>query len=74
MANFHLSNGARVERINWLADTSEKGLEQSAGMMVNYRYVLSSIEENHENYRTTGEAAASPEIEALFMRDAAARK
>src|SRR5690606_18209528 len=48
VANFHLSNGARIERLNWLGDTSEKGLRQSAGIMVNYLYRLSDIEENHE--------------------------
>lgn len=50
VANFHLRNGARIERLNWLADTSAKGMEQSAGMMVNYYYKLSDIEKNHENY------------------------
>lgn len=50
VAHFHLSNGAKLERINWMADLSEKGLEQSAGMMVNYQYVLSDIDENHEAY------------------------
>ena len=50
VANFHLGNGARIERINWLADTSTKGLEDSAGIMVNYYYKLSDIEKNHESY------------------------
>jgi len=50
VANFHLRNGARIERINWLADTSAKGMEQSAGIMVNYYYKLSDIERNHEYY------------------------
>ena len=44
VANFHLSNGSRIERINWLADTSPKGLSQSAGLMVNYLYKLNDIE------------------------------
>ncbi len=48
VAHFHLSNGARVERLNWSADVSPKGLQQSAGMMINYLYKLSEIEENHE--------------------------
>lgn len=51
VANFHLNNGARLERINWLADTSQKGLRESAGMMVNYLYDLKDIESNHETYR-----------------------
>jgi len=50
VANFHLGNGAHIERINWLADTSAKGLEESAGIMVNYYYKLSDIEKNHESY------------------------
>jgi len=48
VASFHLSNGASVERISWLADTSAKGLKQSFGMMVNYAYRPSRIERNHE--------------------------
>ncbi len=43
VAHFHLSNGARLERINWLADTSVSGLERSAGIMVNYVYSTSFI-------------------------------
>lgn len=50
VAHFHLSNGARVERINWLADTSTNGMTQSLGMMVNYQYRLEDIEKNHEAY------------------------
>lgn len=50
VAHFHLRNGARIERLNWLADTSAKGMEQSAGIMVNYYYKLSDIEKNHEYY------------------------
>ena len=44
VAHFHLSNGARVERLNWRADVSENGLRQSCGLMVNYLYDPSSIE------------------------------
>jgi malonyl-CoA decarboxylase len=50
VARFHLGNGARLERINWLADTSEKAITQSHGLMVNYQYDLADIEENHEAY------------------------
>jgi malonyl-CoA decarboxylase len=59
VAHFHLSNGARVERLNWLGDISPKGLQQSAGIMVNYLYRLSEIEANHEAYRGEGQVAAS---------------
>jgi malonyl-CoA decarboxylase len=65
VAHFHLSNGARVERLNWLGDTSPKGLQQSAGIMVNYLYRLSEIEANHEAYRGEGRVAASSTIRNL---------
>ena len=66
VAHFHLSNGARVERLNWLGDTSPKGLQQSAGIMVNYLYRLSDIEANHEAYRGEGRVAASSAIRNLL--------
>jgi malonyl-CoA decarboxylase len=50
VARFHLGNGARLERINWRADVSTKGLAQSFGMMVNYVYDLAMVERNHEEY------------------------
>jgi len=50
VAHFHLSNGASIKQLNWMADTSEKGISQSAGMMVNYLYELSKIDNNHESY------------------------
>uniref|UniRef100_K3X497 Malonyl-CoA decarboxylase C-terminal domain-containing protein n=1 Tax=Globisporangium ultimum (strain ATCC 200006 / CBS 805.95 / DAOM BR144) TaxID=431595 RepID=K3X497_GLOUD len=50
VSNFHIRNGAIFERINWLADPSPKGLHQSAGMMVNYKYDLQQVEANNENY------------------------
>ncbi len=66
VAHFHLSNGAQVERINWLADQSERGLRQSAGMMVNYLYALEQIEDNHEAYVTGGEIPASSAVRNLL--------
>ena len=59
-------SGARVERLNWLADLSPKGLQQSAGMMINYLYKLSEIEENHERYTDDGRIAASPQLRSLL--------
>jgi malonyl-CoA decarboxylase len=50
VARFHLGNGARLERINWPGDTSERALAQSCGVMVNYLYDLGYIERNHEAY------------------------
>jgi malonyl-CoA decarboxylase len=68
VAHFHLSNGARIERLNWLADLSPKGLRQSHGLMVNYRYDRSEIEENHEAYVGEGKIAASARIRAMDAR------
>jgi malonyl-CoA decarboxylase len=65
VAHFHLSNGARIERINWLADTSAKGLRDSAGLMVNYLYRLSDIEANHEAYRGQGKVALSSRVKGV---------
>lgn len=66
VANFHLSNGARLERINWLADTSPKGLRESAGMMANYVYVLDQIDDNHEAYMTEGKVATGSSVRDLL--------
>ena len=63
--HFHLSNGARVEQLNWLGDVSPKGLEQSAGIMVNYLYRLADIEANHEAYRGEGRVIASSAVRNL---------
>lgn len=50
VARFHLGNGARLERINWAADVSRKGLKQSLGLMVNYLYDLTEVEDRHERF------------------------
>ncbi|MFL6798925.1 MAG: malonyl-CoA decarboxylase [Xanthobacteraceae bacterium] len=61
VARFHLGNGARLERLNYLADTSERALDQSHGLMVNYLYDLEHIEKNHEAYaQQQAVVAASP--------------
>ncbi len=65
VAHFHLSNGARMERLNWLGDRSPKGLRQSCGMMINYRYKLGEIDANHEAYTGEGKVNASSSIRAL---------
>ncbi len=65
VAHFHLSNGARVERLNWLGDVSDKGIQQSAGIMVNYLYRLADIEVNHEAYRGEGRVVAASAIRNL---------
>ncbi|XP_057795055.1 uncharacterized protein LOC131011287 isoform X2 [Salvia miltiorrhiza] len=66
VGNFHLQNGAMVGRINWMADRSEKGLEQSAGIMVNYIYEVEHIEENAQSYFGVGEIRASDEVRSYL--------
>ncbi len=64
VAHFHLSNGARVERLNWLGDASPNGLRQGCGMMVNYRYRLEDVDANHEAY-ANGTIVSSGEVKRL---------
>jgi malonyl-CoA decarboxylase len=65
VARFHLGNGARLERLNWMGDVSEKGLSQAAGFMVNYLYDLAAVERNHEAFANHDEIVASPEMQRL---------
>ena len=69
VARFHLGNGARLERIDWLGDLSPKGLRESAGIMVNYLYRLEDIEKNHEAYANQGEIAASSAVKKLLRNE-----
>jgi malonyl-CoA decarboxylase len=66
VAHFHLSNGARVGRLDWLGDRLAKGLDQSAGLMVNYLYELREIEDNHEAYTGEGRVIASNTVKSLL--------
>ncbi len=69
VARFHLGNGARLDRINWLGDTSAKGLAEAHGLMVNYRYEIKDIEKNHEAYANEGMVAASRQVHGLLKRE-----
>ncbi len=66
VARFHLGNGARLERINWLGDTSDKAMAQSDGLMVNYQYDLDDIEKNHEAYAEGRVVVASSAVQRLL--------
>ena len=72
VARFHLGNGARLERLNWLGDPSPKGLAQSFGLMVNYLYRPQEIETNHEAYATQGTIAVASAIRKLAPKAPAA--
>jgi len=65
VARFHLANGARLERLNWMGDTSTAGIGRSAGLTANYVYTLSEIEWNHRAYVAEGKVMASRCIERL---------
>jgi malonyl-CoA decarboxylase len=65
VARFHLGNGAQLERINWLADISKHGLKRCAGLMVNYRYRLSDVEDNYESYVREHRVVASRQLRKL---------
>jgi malonyl-CoA decarboxylase len=69
VARFHLGNGARLERIDWLGDLSPKGLRESAGLMVNYLYRLDDIEKNHEAYANQGAVVASSAVKRLLKNE-----
>jgi malonyl-CoA decarboxylase len=66
VARFHLGNGARLERINWLADTSDRAIAQADGLMVNYLYDLDDIEKNHEAYAEGRAVVASSGVQRLL--------
>lgn len=62
VARFHITNGASVEQLNYLADTSESGMRQSLGLMVNYLYPADELEANHERFYRSGEIASAGEV------------
>ncbi len=68
VARFHLGNGARIERINWFADPSTKGLKQSHGLMVNYLYDLKRLDK-HRQLLAKGEWPASGDVQDLYFSD-----
>jgi malonyl-CoA decarboxylase len=63
VARFHLGNGASLDRLNFLGDTSESGMARSAGLMVNYVYWLAELEKNHERYFRERVVTASPPVD-----------
>jgi malonyl-CoA decarboxylase len=66
VARFHLNNGARLDRINWGADLSKRGLQQSLAMMVNYVYEPAAIDRNHERF-LQGRVMASSSVTSLAL-------
>jgi malonyl-CoA decarboxylase len=73
VARFHLGNGARLERLNWLGDISTMGMRRSAGLMVNYVYRLDDVERNHEAYARERRVVAARRFEVLAKDSLLAR-
>ena len=68
-ANFHLRNGAVMYRLNWLADRSARGLRQSCGIMVNYRYYPNKTTELAETYSQQRAIELGPDMAQLLFRN-----
>jgi len=68
VARFHLKNGAMLERINVLGNPSDKGMERSLGIMVNYVYDLSRVEDNHEEYVRNSKIICSSQVRKLLNK------
>jgi malonyl-CoA decarboxylase len=66
VARFHLGNGARVERLNWAADPSAKGIKQSHGLMVNYLYDLKRLDK-HRALLAQGKIPIAAAIKDLYL-------
>ncbi len=66
VARFHLGNGARLERINWLGNPSPRGIAESFGIMVNYLYDPDAIEARHEAYLRDGTVARASGVDQLM--------
>ena len=68
VARFHLANGARLERLSWLGDTSQTGINRSFGLTVNYVYRLADLEQNHERYARDATVIASRDFARLLRQ------
>src|SRR5260221_1457956 len=66
VARFHLGNGARLERINWLGNATPRAIQESFGIMVNYLYDHDSIEDNHEAFVRDRTIVRSPDVDELL--------
>lgn len=66
VANFHLENGATVsvKNVNFLANPSSKGLQESCGIMVNYIYTSNWLSQIRQSFRWFDRI----EIKGLFRR------
>lgn len=68
VANFHLQNGATMWRLNWRADISPRGVANSCGIMVNYRYFLNETSKNSTLYLQNKVIVASEQVLGLVSQ------
>ena len=66
VANFHIRNGAELYQVNWMGNPTPKGLAESFGIMVNYRYVLANLEHNNSAYLLHGRVTTSDLVRPLL--------
>ncbi|XP_004646618.1 malonyl-CoA decarboxylase, mitochondrial [Octodon degus] len=68
VANFHLQNGAVMWRVNWMGDSSPRGLTSSCGLMVNYRYYPEETGPNSTAYLSSKSIKASEQVLSLVAQ------
>ena len=74
VARFHLGNGAILDRVNFAGDLSSRGLANAYGLMVNYRYDLGRVEENHEAFANDGTIVSAKAVTDLVKHAGRLRK
>lgn len=74
VARFHLANGAMLGRLNWMGDSSAKGLSRSYGLTVNYEYRISDLERNHDGYANHYRVASSRAFQQLMKPQRSSRR
>jgi malonyl-CoA decarboxylase len=74
VARFHLGNGARLERVNWLGNTAPRGMRESFGLMVNYLYDLDPSRPTTRRSSATAPVARSAQVDALLAPPSAGRR
>ena len=68
VGNFHVSNGAQIYRLNWLANCTAKGNRESGCVMVNYLYNLSTVEQNSHEYQLHHRVDTSAEVTRILSQ------
>ena len=68
VANFHLRNGAVLWRLNWKGDMSARGLSNSCGIMVNYRYFVEELEANSIAYQESHKIQSGEQVTHLVSQ------